>query len=115
MYGKPGTNPPVWEAEKQNPEICGSLRQGLQQIMDPELNLSVIQLGLIRDVKIEPEQAIIRMILTTPYCPYGPDMLERTRVKAEEILKRPTSIDFALEAWDFSMMDEDAGNELGFF
>jgi metal-sulfur cluster biosynthetic enzyme len=114
-YSKPGTNLPVWQAEEQNPALCQILREGLNEILDPELTLSVIQLGLIRDVKIELDSAIIRMILTTPFCPYGPAIMERTRAKAEEILGRPTSMDFGLDPWDFSMMDEEAANTLGFF
>jgi len=48
------------------------------------------------------------MILTTPYCPYGPAMIETTRQKAEEVLERPTSIDLGMDVWDFTMMDEDS-------
>jgi metal-sulfur cluster biosynthetic enzyme len=106
---------PVWEAEKEFPELCETLRTGLQEVTDPELHLSVIQLGLIRNVKVEPDNVLIRMILTTPFCPYGPAMLEQVRVKAEELLKRPTHMEFAMEPWDFSMMDEELGREWGIF
>ena len=91
---------PVWEAEANHPELCEKLREGLREIIDPELGYDIIQLGLIRDVKIEDE-AVINMILTTPFCPYGPAMLESTRGKAEEILERPTRIDFGVEQWIF--------------
>ncbi len=99
-------NSPVWKAEKDFPDLCNALRAGLREVTDPELGWDIIQLGLIRDVIIEEDQASIKMILTTPYCPYGPAMLEKTRVKAEELLKRPTHIDFGLEPWDFSMMED---------
>jgi metal-sulfur cluster biosynthetic enzyme len=115
VLGKPGTNLPAWQAEKQHPDLCNLLRSGLNEILDPELNLSVIQLGLIRDVNIEADQAIIRMILTTPFCPYGPDIMEKVRARAEAVLGLPTSIDFSLDAWDFSMMDEEAASNFGFF
>jgi metal-sulfur cluster biosynthetic enzyme len=111
----PGTNRPVWEAESTFPQLCDALRKGLSEITDPEINLNIIQLGLIRNVKIDEEGAIVKMILTTPFCPYGPAMLESTRQKAEQILERPVGIDFGLDSWDFSMMEEGLGGEWGLF
>lgn len=102
----PGTNRPPWDAETGHQEACEQLRKGLSEILDPELGLNVVQLGLIRNVKIDDESVIIKMILTTPFCPYGPAMLEDVRLKAEKVLEREVTIDFGLEPWDFSMMEE---------
>jgi hypothetical protein len=55
------------------------------------------------------------MILTTPFCPYGPAMLESTREKAEEGLKMEAHIDLGMEMWDFSMMEEGLGGDWGLF
>jgi metal-sulfur cluster biosynthetic enzyme len=107
--------PLVWQAEKDFPESCDALRSGLREVTDPELGLDIIQLGLVRDLRIEDDQAFVKMILTTPYCPYGPAILEKTRVKAEEILKKPTHIDFGLEPWDFSMMEDGVSPDWGMF
>ena len=49
----------------------------LQAVLDPELGLSVIDLDLIREVNIGPEEAEIRMLLTTPFCPYGPALINQ--------------------------------------
>ncbi|HMD89885.1 MAG TPA: iron-sulfur cluster assembly protein [Anaerolineaceae bacterium] len=105
----------IWEAESVDPELCEKLREGLKDVVDPEIGLNVIQLGLIRDLKIEPESAIVRMILTTPFCPYGPELLEVTRQKAEKVLGRPTSIDLSMDMWDFSMMEDGLGNDWGLY
>jgi len=69
----------------------------------------------VRDVVIEEAEATVKMILTTPFCPYGPAMLETTRQKAEKAVERPTSIDMGIEMWDPSMMEEGAGADWGFF
>jgi len=106
---------PIWDAESSFPELCATLREGLREIVDPELGYDIIQLGLIRDVHIEEDQAVINMILTTPFCPYGPAMLESTRGKAEEVLNRPTRIDYGAEQWDFSMMEEGLEPDWGMF
>ncbi len=113
--GQPGTNRPAWGAEADHPEQCEQLRAKLSEISDPEIGLNIIQLGLIRDVRIDPDQTVVKMILTTPFCPYGPAMLEETRKKAEEALHQPAVIDLGLEAWDFSMMEEGLGGDWGLY
>lgn len=113
--GKPGTNRPPWDSESSYPELSNKLRKGLCDISDPELGLNVIQLGLIRDVKIDEDGAIVKVLLTTPFCPYGPSMLESIRLKSEEMLERPASIDLSMDVWDFSMMEEGLGEDWGIF
>jgi metal-sulfur cluster biosynthetic enzyme len=106
-------NRPIWQAESTHPEICEKLREGLKEVVDPELGLNIIQLGLVRDVSIQENRLLIKMILTTPYCPYGPVMLDNTREKAIQAVNMDVAIDFSVEPWDFSMMDEDAGAAWG--
>src|SRR3970040_1168602 len=49
------------------------IRKALRQVKDPEINLSVIDLGLIYDVEIGDEGDVdVRMTLTSPGCPWGP-------------------------------------------
>ncbi len=115
MTATPGTNRPVWQAETTHPELMSSLKASLEQVVDPEIGYNILQLGLVRDVTIESDMAVIKMILTTPFCPYGPAMLENTRLKAEEGLNMSARIDFGMEMWDFSMMEEGLGGEWGLF
>ena len=115
MSSNPGTDQPIWQAENTHPDLAEKLRQGFREVTDPELGLNIIQLGLIRNVEISDEEAKIFMILTTPYCPYGPAMLENTRQKAELVLERPTKIEMGLEMWDFSMMEEGLGGDWGLY
>jgi metal-sulfur cluster biosynthetic enzyme len=115
MQGKPGTNRPIWSASSTHPELAAALETTLKDIVDPEINFNIIQLGLVRDVTISEEQVVIRMILTTPFCPYGPAMLEATRQKAEMVLERPAKIDFGMDAWDFSMMEEGLMDDWGLY
>jgi metal-sulfur cluster biosynthetic enzyme len=109
------SNRPVWQSEAAYPELCEKLRDGFRDVVDPEIGLNIIQLGLIRDVTLEPDHAVIKMILTTPFCPYGPAMLDTTRQKAEEVLQRPAMIDLGMDAWDFSMMEEGTGFDWGLY
>ncbi len=106
---------PVWQAELTHPDLAIKLKTAMREIVDPEIGLEIIQLGLIRDLVIEDKTAVITMILTTPFCPYGPAMIETTREKAESALGRPTSITFGQEMWDFSMMEEGVGADWGLY
>ncbi len=107
--------PLVWQAESTHPELAELLREKMREVVDPEIGLNIIELGLIRDVTIEDDKAEVNMILTTPFCPYGPAMLEVTRQKAESVLERPTTIDMGMEMWDFSMMEEGVGADWGIY
>ena len=104
-----------WDVEDSHPEMLEPLRSALSEVVDPEIGLNIIELGLVRDVILSDEGAEIIMILTTPFCPYGPAMLETTRKKAEEFLKRPTTIEMGMEMWDFSMMEEGTGGDWGLY
>jgi metal-sulfur cluster biosynthetic enzyme len=111
------TNPnkPVWDIESSNPELVEPLTNELSKVMDPEIGLNVLQLGLVRNVAVINGEAKMIMIMTTPFCPYGPALLETTRQQAEVGLNMPTSVELSFEPWDPSMMDENARMEWGFF
>lgn len=98
-----------WQIDKSHPEKADALRIAYKEVMDPELGMSIVELGLIRDVAINGMVAEINMILTTPFCPYGPALLEMARQKAEEALKLPATVEMGTEVWDFSMMEESTG------
>ena len=109
------SNQLTWQAESTNPELIEPFKEAMRQVVDPEIGLNIIELGLVRDLRIEGETAEVNMILTTPYCPYGPAMLDMTRNKAEEALERPVTIELGMEMWDPSMMEDGAGAEWGLF
>lgn len=102
-----------WQADRSHPEKAKALRDAWAEVLDPELGLSILQLGLIREVEIGVSTADIRMILTTPFCPYGPALLENARQKAEKALGIPVTMELGSEAWQPSMMDEEAAADWG--
>ena len=109
------TDKVVWQADNSHSELAGSLRETLKEEIHPETGLSIIDLGLVRDVRIEDDHAEVTMILTTPFCPYGPAIMETTRKKTEGFLDLPTTIEMGIEPWDFSMMEEGTGGDWGLF
>ena len=97
-----------WDLGKADPGLAETLHIAFQGVMDPELGMNIVQLGLIRDVQIKDGNALVTMIFTTPFCPYAPQLMEETRSKAEEVLGIPTEMEMGREIWNRSMMEEDA-------
>ena len=89
------------------------VKTALRNVYDPELGMSVIELGLIRKLDFQPDLTEITMLLTTPFCPYGPAMLEQVRRATEKATNRPARVTMAMEMWDPSMMEGGAPKEWG--
>jgi len=109
------TNRTVWQADQQDPPRAGVIREALRDIADPELGLNVIELGLVRDLVFDTGKVAATVVLTTPFCPYGPAMIEQMRRKIADTAKEPATITLSPEMWDRSMMEEGAAAEWGFF
>ena len=58
-------------------------------------------------------RAHITMIMTTPFCPYAPQLLEQARRAAQSFLGLPATIEMGLAMWDPSMMEEGAAGDWG--
>lgn len=56
------------------------VREVLRGVIDPELHINIIDLGLVYDVKVNDDATIdVKMTLTSPGCPYGPYLLHQVR------------------------------------
>jgi metal-sulfur cluster biosynthetic enzyme len=102
-------------SEKTVEERTDELMTALRNVVDPELGMNVVELGLIRDVQVEDSSAHVTMILTTPFCPYAPALINQVKLTAERSLGVPTAVEMGMEMWDPSMMEEGAGAEWGLF
>lgn len=93
------------------------LIDALRSVIDPEIGLNIIELGLIRNLDINEMTgfAKITMILTTPFCPYGPQLIEQVRIVGNQIMSGGVEVEIGTELWDPSMMEEGAGGDWGLF
>jgi metal-sulfur cluster biosynthetic enzyme len=92
-----------------------AVREALRQVVDPEIGMDVVSLGLIRELTLETDRSHVKMLLTTPFCPYGPQMLEQVRLTVQDVTGVPTTIEFSPELWDPSMIEEGAAQDWGLF
>jgi metal-sulfur cluster biosynthetic enzyme len=91
----------------------------LREVIDPELGLDVVSLGLVYGVEVDDEgEATVRMTLTSPYCPLGP-MLESQVHAATQFLPgiQGVKVDLVWDPpWDpHTMASDEVKLELGLF
>lgn len=67
-------------------------------VKDPEIGLGVVDLGLIYDVILDGAKLTVLMTLTTPACPYGPQLMDEVK-KAALKLKNIKEVEIEL-VWD---------------
>lgn len=57
----------------------------LNNVIDPELGIGIVDLGLIYDVKITNGHAIVTMTLTSMGCPVGPSIIHQVEEEMEQV------------------------------
>jgi metal-sulfur cluster biosynthetic enzyme len=63
-----------------------SIRKALRAVKDPELNLNIIDLGLVYDVLPDESGDVqVKMTLTSPGCPAGPEIVQDVRRTIEDL------------------------------
>lgn len=95
------------------------VREALKSVYDPEIGISIIDLGLVYGVQVDPDEQriLIDMTLTTPACPLGP--LIRTQAHGVLTSEYPSVKDVEINLvwtprWDpRTMASEEAKAELG--
>ena len=83
-----------------------AVRSALETVMDPEIGLSVIDLGLIRTVDIQPGRTRVDMLLTTPFCPYAPQMIADVKQATQSVLPQECDVEILPDAWSPDMMPD---------
>lgn len=85
-------------------------------MVDPELHINIVDLGLVYDVREEAGEVEVEMTLTTPGCPLASVIDQKIR---EAVMKVPGVKSVTLELtfdppWTQEMMSDEAKAELGF-
>ena len=72
----------------------------LRSVVDPEIGMNVVELALIKQIILGPDQTEVKMILTTPFCPYAGSMIEQVREQTESVVEHPVKVTLLAERWD---------------
>jgi metal-sulfur cluster biosynthetic enzyme len=97
------------------PEV-DDVMEALENVIDPELGLDFVSLGLIYDVEIEERDVHVTFTLTTPACPIGPTVTEQIKEFVSEIdgVEKVFPKMVFSPPWSPEKMSEDAKFALGF-
>ena len=90
--------------------------EALTNVIDPELGLDFVELGLVYDVEIEDGAVAITFTLTSPGCPFGPQVSEQMKEFVGEV-EGVESVEPRMvftPPWTPERMSEDAKFALGF-
>ena len=97
------------------PATSDDVYDQLRQVFDPEIQVNIVDLGLIYDVKVEEPKVLITMTLTSQSCPEArtiPDVMKRRCNTIDGI--EETEIDIVFEpAWTPQLISEDGRKALG--
>jgi metal-sulfur cluster biosynthetic enzyme len=72
----------------------------LRSVVDPEIGMNVVELALIKQIILGDDETEIKMILTTPFCPYAGSMIQQVKEAAEEAEGHDVRVTLLAERWD---------------
>ncbi len=108
--------------DEQNPSsatIEELIREELKNVVDPEMGIDIINLGLVYRVDVDPVgEAVIDMTLTSMGCPIGPQfqlMVKHAAQRVPGVQNAVVNIVFSPPWNPYSMASDDAKIMLGIF
>ena len=92
------------------------LRQALRSVVDPEVGINIVDLGLVYGIEVTPDEVKITLTMTSPACPMSDlviaDVEEAVRQRVSEAVQ--VNVDLVWNPpWDPSKMSDKARSTLG--
>jgi len=94
-----------------------ALINALREVIDPELMINIVDLGLVYSINHTDRKVLVEMTLTSPACPAGPQIISQAKMSLEKI----SGVDLAeikltmSPPWTPDRMTDDARDQLGIF
>jgi len=98
------------------PELQKSIVSALKLVVDPEVALSIVDLGLVYGVEIDAEKARVTMTMTSAACPVTDVITEDVEAELERVLPAGSWIEVDLvwePAWTPELMSDSARRFMG--
>ncbi len=93
-----GADTSAFDAQRRATELA--ILDALRAVVDPEIGMNVVELALIRQVILGPDSTEVKMILTTPFCPYAGAMIQQVKEQAETVVDHDVKVTLLAERWD---------------
>ena|SRR5690242_8250392 len=89
---------PLFDAERRATELA--ILDALRAVVDPEIGMNVVELALIKQILLGQNETEVKMILTTPFCPYAGSMIQQVQEQVESVVEHPVKVTLLAERWD---------------
>ena len=94
----PAADAAAFDPERRATELA--ILDALRAVVDPEIGMNVVELALIKQILLGPDSTEIKMILTTPFCPYAGSMIAQVKEQAESVVEHEVKVTLLAERWD---------------
>ena len=91
-------DPSAFDPARRATELA--ILDALRAVVDPEIGMNVVELALIKQILLSPDTTEIKMILTTPFCPYAGSMIAQIKEQAESVVDHDVKVTLLAERWD---------------
>ncbi len=91
------------------------IRAALRHVLDPEIGINVVDLGLVYRIEVEGMRALVVMTMTSPACPLADYLKALVTEAIRQHVPDVTDVEIAIEwepPWDPEMMSDEAKREL---
>jgi metal-sulfur cluster biosynthetic enzyme len=89
---------PAFDPERRATELA--ILDALRAVVDPEIGMNVVELALIKQIILGSDSTEIKMILTTPFCPYAGSMIAQVKEQVESVVEHDVKVTLLAERWD---------------
>lgn len=92
------------------------IREALCQVIDPDVGVNIVDLGLVESIRIAPEGIYIDLIMTTPACPQSAYLADESERVARSAAKDELPVSVAVldsPFWEPSRMSASAKSIMG--
>jgi len=89
---------PAFDPQRRATELA--ILDALRAVVDPEIGMNVVELALIKQIILGTDETEIKMILTTPFCPYAGSMIAQVKEQAESVVEHDVKVTLLAERWD---------------
>ena len=93
-----GAAPATIDPQARATELA--ILDALRAVVDPEIGMNVVELALIKQIIQSPQQTEVKMILTTPFCPYAGSMIAQVKEQVESVVENDVKVTLLAERWD---------------
>jgi metal-sulfur cluster biosynthetic enzyme len=89
---------PAFDPQARATELA--ILDALRAVVDPEIGMNVVELALIKQIIQSSQQTEVKMILTTPFCPYAGSMIQQVKEQVESVVENDVKVTLLAERWD---------------